>query len=177
MPQEEPSELSPVERLLRLKRYEKPEEDFVESFIVQFHERQRREMLRQSARGLLWERLVAYWGNLISPRRAFAVASVAALMVIGWMAMPGSQSSTVVGRLDLGANGDEGGYAAQFGVEGVLLGIEDDKPAVESSLLLSDHFSGGFADEARLARVSRSHSQGLPARETSVTGQVQAEVR
>jgi hypothetical protein len=51
------SEFEDIQRLIRLKRYETPGEDFVEDFVTQFHQRQRSEMLRQSARGLLWERL------------------------------------------------------------------------------------------------------------------------
>lgn len=161
MPQEDPNAISSIEKLLRLKRYEKPDVDFVENFVTNFHERQRREMLRQSARGLLWERLVAYWDHLITPRRSFAVASVAALFVVTWVAWPSQTSNTVVTRIDQSFAADE--ELMSFGVEGVLLGVEDDKPTVESSLLLSDHFSGGFADEARVARVSRSQ-QGLPTR-------------
>jgi hypothetical protein len=162
MSPEDPNELSPVERLLRLKRYEKPEEGFVEDFVRSFHIRQREEMLKMSARGLLWERLSAYWSHLITPRRTIAVAAAGAVAVflLAWTMLPtdGPQSDSVAVRLTDEMEAGEDALMVQFGVEGVLLGVEDEKSSVESSLLLSDHFSGGFADEARLARVTRSQT-------------------
>jgi hypothetical protein len=166
MSPEDPNELSPVERLLRLKRYEKPEEGFVEDFVRSFHIRQREEMLKMSARGLLWERLSAYWSHLITPQRTVAVAGagVMAFLLMAWTMLPKEvpKSDSVAVRLTDGVEGSDDALMFQFGVEGVLLGVEDEKSSVESSLLLSDHFSGGFADEARLARVTRS--QVPPAR-------------
>lgn len=44
-----------VQRLIRLKRYETPGDEYFESFLEQFKERQRSEMLHRSARGLLLE--------------------------------------------------------------------------------------------------------------------------
>jgi hypothetical protein len=54
-----------VSRLVRLKRHECPEggyELYIEKFVEEFRERQRAELLRTSARGLLWERLATYVG-------------------------------------------------------------------------------------------------------------------
>jgi hypothetical protein len=157
MSPEDPNELSPVERLLRLKRYEKPEEGFVDDFVRSFHIRQREEMLKMSARGLLWERVSAYWSHLIMPRRAVAAVGLVAMLMLAWVMLPGGkpQLDSVVMRLDDSVQEGDDGLMPQFGVEGVLLGVEEEKSSVESSLLLSDHFSGGFADEARLARVTR----------------------
>jgi hypothetical protein len=168
MAQEEPNELSPVEKLLRLKRYEQPEEGFVEDFLTAFHQRQRQEMLKNSARGLLWERVTAYWYDLITPRRvAGLTAAAAVLLVLAWVAMPSQQTDNMAVRFDDLGKAGEAAMLTQFGVDGVLLGVEEEKPVVESSLLLSDHFSGGFADEARVARVSRAQ-QAVGGRESSV---------
>lgn len=61
------SEFDNLQRIIRLKRFETPGEDFVEDFVARFRERQRSELLRQSARGLLWERMVTFWEDLVSP--------------------------------------------------------------------------------------------------------------
>ena len=71
------NEFEEIQRLLRLKRYETPGEDFVEDFVARFRERQRAELLRQSARGLLWERVSLFLSDLISPKWTTAAATAA----------------------------------------------------------------------------------------------------
>ncbi|SKA97767.1 hypothetical protein SAMN02745166_02611 [Prosthecobacter debontii] len=73
-----------IQRLLRLKRYETPGEDFVEDFVTQFRERQRSELLRQSARGLLWERVNTFFSDLVSPKWATAAATAAFAITAAW---------------------------------------------------------------------------------------------
>ena len=43
------SDLTEIQRLIRLKRYENPPEDFVEHFIDNLKERQRAEILQKSS--------------------------------------------------------------------------------------------------------------------------------
>lgn len=83
------SDFDNLQRIIRLKRYETPGEDFVEDFVTRFHQRQRSELLRQSARGLLWERMTTFWDNLVSPRwtAAMVTACVAAVAACGTMAI------------------------------------------------------------------------------------------
>ena len=71
------NEFENLQRLMRLKRHERPAEDFVEDFLSRFKERQRAELLRQSARGLLWERVSTLLGDFISPRWTTAGATAA----------------------------------------------------------------------------------------------------
>lgn len=73
-----------LQRLMRLKRHERPAEDFVEDFLSRFKERQRAELLRQSARGLLWERLGTLLGDFISPRWTTAGATAAIAIAAAW---------------------------------------------------------------------------------------------
>ncbi|MCB1229641.1 MAG: hypothetical protein KDN19_05215 [Verrucomicrobiae bacterium] len=88
------SEFQDIERLLRLKRYERPPEDFYENFLEGFKERQRGEMLRQSARGLLCER-VSTWFYGIGPRHWMAAGGAATAMIAaGFFLMPGSEENT-----------------------------------------------------------------------------------
>lgn len=81
------SEFEDIQRLIRLKRYETPGEDFVEDFVTQFHQRQRSELLRQSARGLLWERLATYFEDLVAPKWALAGATACLAVVAAWGSM------------------------------------------------------------------------------------------
>ncbi len=78
------NEFENLQRLMRLKRHERPAEDFVEDFLSRFKERQRAELLRQSARGLLWERLGTLLGDFISPRWTTAGATAAIAVVAAW---------------------------------------------------------------------------------------------
>lgn len=78
------NEFENIQSLLRLKRHEMPPEDFVEDFLTRFKERQRAELLRQSARGLLWERVSTFLDDLISPRWTTAAATAAVAIVAAW---------------------------------------------------------------------------------------------
>lgn len=91
------TEFQDIQRLIRLKRFETPGEDFVEDFLSQFKERQRSELLRQSARGLLWERVSTYFENIMSPKWATAAATAAVCLLASWTGMAlvgGSQGSS-----------------------------------------------------------------------------------
>lgn len=50
-----------LQDLIKLKRYEQPEEGYFDDFLVEFQERQRSEMLKTSARGLVLERVRAWF--------------------------------------------------------------------------------------------------------------------
>jgi hypothetical protein len=81
------TEFQDIQRLIRLKRFETPGEDFVEDFVSQFRERQRSELLRQSARGLLWERMNTYLEHLLAPKWATAGVTAAFCLVGTWAAL------------------------------------------------------------------------------------------
>lgn len=94
-PQTAMSEFEDIQRLIRLKRFEKPEEDFTENFLLEFHQRQRSEMLKQSAVELLLERAATWWGNLLVPKWGIATA-VAAVTVMGvWVGTNGVNTAVV----------------------------------------------------------------------------------
>jgi hypothetical protein len=52
-----------LQELISLKKYEQPEEGYFEGFLVGFQQRQRSEMLKTSARGLLIERAKAWFSE------------------------------------------------------------------------------------------------------------------
>lgn len=79
------SEFENIQRLIQLKRFEKPEEGFTEEFLHQFHQRQRAEMLKQSSLQLFWERTATWWNNLLVPKWGIAAAASAVCVMSLWM--------------------------------------------------------------------------------------------
>ncbi len=128
------SDFEDIQRLLRLKRYEKPSEDFVEDFVRQFQHRQRQELLRHSARGLLWERVNTYFEGLFVPRWRWAGATAVALVTIFMVFKPGA---TVKGGSDASDQ-----FAARY--------QERQAPISDADVeryLISRHFDGGLGNE------------------------------
>jgi hypothetical protein len=74
-----------VEKLLRLKRYEKPSEEFLDRFMAEFQDRQRSEMLRQSAHGLFFERLSTWAWGMGRWKWVYAGGAASALAISGGM--------------------------------------------------------------------------------------------
>lgn len=68
-----------IQRLIRLKRFETPGDEYFESFLEQFKERQRSEMLHYSARDLLVERVHVWFDELHSVKWLAPVGAAAAI--------------------------------------------------------------------------------------------------
>ncbi|MCF7785702.1 MAG: hypothetical protein K9N47_06245 [Prosthecobacter sp.] len=79
------SEFEDIQRLIRLKRFEQPEEGFTENFLQQFHQRQRAEMLQQSSLDLFRERLATWWSNLLVPKWGMVAAAVSVCAMSLWL--------------------------------------------------------------------------------------------
>lgn len=82
------TEFEEIQKLIRLKRHERPPEGFMEEFLNAFQQRQRSEILRRSARSLLWERVTTYFSEMVNPKWAWATATVAAVAVLGLALRP-----------------------------------------------------------------------------------------
>ncbi|CAN5429777.1 hypothetical protein BH23VER1_BH23VER1_15550 [soil metagenome] len=52
-----------LQRLLRLKQYERPPEGYFDEFLQEFQSRQRRELLHRSAHGIFFERVGTYFSG------------------------------------------------------------------------------------------------------------------
>jgi len=80
------SEENEISRLIRLKRHERPSEDYFEGFVKEFHSRQRSELLRGSTRGIFFERLATYTADFGGSRMlagaGLACAAGIAVLVI-----------------------------------------------------------------------------------------------
>ena len=71
-----------VQKLLRLKRYERPPEGYYDQFLTQFQSRQRAELLKRSAHSLFFERLATYFSGFSTPRLVGAAAGACAAVVL-----------------------------------------------------------------------------------------------
>jgi hypothetical protein len=79
------NEFEDIQRLIRLKRFEQPEEGFTENFLQQFHQRQRAELLKKSSVELLVERITTWWEHLLVPKWSLATAALAVCALSAWM--------------------------------------------------------------------------------------------
>ena len=126
------SDFEDIQRLLRLKRYEQPPEGFVDDFVRQFQQRQRQELLQQSARGLLWERVSTYFEGLLDPKWRWAGATAVALLTVFAVFKPTDARQDVLAKAD---------SAKSATVQGPISDAEVER------YLISKHFDGGFGNE------------------------------
>jgi hypothetical protein len=138
------SEFEDIQRLIRLKKFETPKEDFVEDFLAKFHERQRSEMLRQSSLSLLWERVTTYFDDLVTPKLVLvpAVACVGLLAIWGAMNLgsspTGNNAETLVSTQTLPSVMPQ---QKPFMVDSQLIReVENDRALEIEGILLSRHF-------------------------------------
>lgn len=72
-----------IQKLLRLKRYELPKEDYFEDFLRDFQRNQRAEMLRRPAWKIALDRAQAFFAFPELRRFSYAGAAAATLLVLG----------------------------------------------------------------------------------------------
>jgi hypothetical protein len=104
-----------VQRLIRLKRYESPSDEYYRSFMDEFKERQRSEMLKQSARGLLFERITMWFEESGGAKRfvpvgALAVASVGAGLYFATAGSGIAPSGSIAGNAAKTEASSDAGY-------------------------------------------------------------------
>ena len=69
-----------ISRLLRLKRFEQPPPEYFETFLQQFKDRQRSQLLREPALRIAWDRVCAFLGEQMPARIGYGLASTAVLV-------------------------------------------------------------------------------------------------
>ncbi len=83
-----------LHKLLRLKRYEQPDEVYFDGFLREFHRRQRQDALKRSSISLFFERLNTY---LADPRsQGWAYAPVLAVFVVAFYSIIGTTDNAPV---------------------------------------------------------------------------------
>lgn len=164
------NEFENIQRLLRLKQYETPGDDFVEDFVTLFRERQRSEILRMSARDLLWERVNTFFSDLVSPKWATATATAAIAIVAAWgtLSMVGGSSPAGAEFTIASANAVPAILQKQpaFSLESELIQKalpQNDEVLEFSGILLSQHFENeAFASSSPASMVTPVSAGLLP---------------
>jgi hypothetical protein len=75
-----------LQKLLRIKRFEQPPPGYFDRALIEFHRRQREELLRRSVTSIWWERLISSLWNFRVPSYAYGAAFgvfVVAATIIG----------------------------------------------------------------------------------------------
>jgi|APTNR8051073442_1049403.scaffolds.fasta_scaffold03301_7 hypothetical protein len=170
------SDFEHIQNLIRLKRHEKPDESFVEDFLTSFHQRQREDLLKRSARSLVLERISTYLANFFAPKWAYAgVAAVAAIALT--LFAVNRPASTQSGNNQPEIAATKGAVPApepkvatapptpsvpkdEFGVELPFIGFAPEGVDIEP-LLISRHFAGGYGDESMHAMSDNTISTDL----------------
>ena len=129
------SDFEDIQTLIRLKRHERPSPDFVDDFVRSFQQRQRAELLNNSARGLLWERVTTYFDGIFAPKWALAGAAAVAMLGTAVLLRPANNTGNAFANNKATEVSVGGGYIAP---------ISDDEVR---QYLLSRHYQGGFGDE------------------------------
>src|SRR5262245_7092874 len=70
-----------LQKLLRIKRFEQPPPGYFDRALIEFHRRQREELLRRSATLIWWERFVSGLGTFRVPSYAYGAAFAVFLAV------------------------------------------------------------------------------------------------
>lgn len=161
-----------LRRLMALKRYEQPPADFVDDFLVRFRERQRADLMKLSLREMIRERIEGFFERLSAPQ--LAMATVTAVLVMAGVVMWLPNGSTGPSIAHAGNRPDHKmpvvfnsdlpppdilNKSANFGNN-----LPPEEAARLSPLLLSKHFMGGYADDARdlvSGEFINSHTQGF----------------
>ena len=87
-------ELSDIQKLIRLKRYEQPREDYFEDFLLDFQRRQRAEMIQRPIWQIAWERANLWLESFRVPAMAYASILVTAVGITGIIVNSQSKSIT-----------------------------------------------------------------------------------
>jgi hypothetical protein len=126
------SDTSEVQKLIRLKRHERPPEGYYEDFLFEFQQRQRVEMLRRSSFSLWLEKVATWFSSFGSRKWVYAGgAADAAFMIAAYMKPEPTASPEVV-------------YGSE--VNGTVVGLPD-----TSTLGLSSRASSAADDSDRAA--------------------------
>ena len=91
-----------LQDFISLKKYEQPEEGYFDDFLVEFQQRQRSEILNTSARGLLLERVKAWFGEFGAMRWVMGAGAAYAAVALVLNVIPNQEAGgNVVASVDV----------------------------------------------------------------------------
>lgn len=74
-----------IQKIIRLKKYEKPREGYFEDFLVEFQRRQRSELLKCSSRSLFVERIGAWLRQIGAAKWVVGFGAAYSIVMVGMM--------------------------------------------------------------------------------------------
>ena len=83
-----------IKKLLRLKKYETPGEDYFAGFVEEFKERQRTDMMKHSSRELFTERFSMWFQELGNAKWLLPAGAAATAAAITLAVLPGTDQSS-----------------------------------------------------------------------------------
>ncbi len=93
-----------VQNLIALKRYEGPSDEYFDEFLEEFHQRQRADLLKRSARSLLMERLSVWFKELGMAKWAYGAGVAYATLMLAFVAWPKGDGNSSAAGPDLPGN-------------------------------------------------------------------------
>jgi hypothetical protein len=137
------SDTNDIQKLIRLKRYEQPRDEYFENFLAEFQRRQRSELLQRSARSLFFERLGTYFSEF--GKMQWAAAGVAACAAIGAVAFFATGGGSNVSPILASVNQNPPMLAEQnagvdlwdvsFNMPSILVASEEESVALEAAAM------------------------------------------
>ncbi len=85
-----------LHELIGLKKYEQPDEAYFDDFLIEFQQRQRAEMLKTTARGLLIERVRAWFTEFGSLRWVMGAGAAYAAVSLVFFLLPDQSEDTML---------------------------------------------------------------------------------
>lgn len=160
-------EFEKLQKLIRLKKYETPGEEFVDDFVAKFRERQRQEMLKQPAWGMFWEQVKMYFSESPAQKWALAAAGVALVALAAWLAIPSSRAGSELAGRHLGeapmavslATDGTGRTIPGFSVDAIRIMSVEVEP---DPGLLSKHFQNGYEQFVIVPRENSESTIAVP---------------
>ena len=87
-------EFPEIQKLLQMRSESAPADEYFEEFLAEFHRRQRQDLMKRSARSLLFERVGVWIREMGSAKWVYGAGVAYALVMVGFFVWPKDSNST-----------------------------------------------------------------------------------
>ncbi len=85
-----------IQKLIALKRYEKPPEDYFDHFLSEFQCRQREELLKRSSLSILAERVATFFKEFGASKWLLGAGAAYAVIALSFIIFPKNQEQEII---------------------------------------------------------------------------------
>jgi hypothetical protein len=138
-------DLSDIQKLIRLKRYEQPPEDFVDDFMTEFVRRQRVSQMKRPWFAEIKDSISEIFSAWETPQWTLAAAAACVFMAVPFFMQRGGSDMADLPNVQQVKLVDKWQVSPQLYID-----LNTGKSRIEPDLspyLLGNHFSGGFRTE------------------------------